>query len=126
MTSPVPGKGIKTKKTRSSLPLVVAAILVWAGLIYGGFYLAKDYVDNSIQKVQETNAMNVKVLEDRLNSINTEMKEIKSALAQTDETLASTNSTRQELNQKIEELDKQLKALEKSLNILRESGDVEN
>ena len=127
MTSPVPrGKRARKTASRLNLPILIITILVWAGLVCGGFYLAKDYVDNSIQEVQETNAMNVQTLDQKLTGIQKEMEEVKTALAQTDETLSSTDSTRKELNQKIEQLDKQLKQLENSLNILRESGDVEN
>lgn len=128
MTSPVPERRKRTKRTtaRSNLPALILTVLVWAGLVFGGFYLAKDYIDNSIKNVQETNAMNVQALNERLNNLHGEMEEIKSALAQADETLSSTNTTRQQLNEKIDQLDKQLKQLQKSLQILRESGDVES
>lgn len=128
MTSPVPAREKRTRRAtaRPNLMVIILTVLVWGGLVCGGFYLAKNYIDRSIKEVQETNAMNVQALDERLNSIHGEMQDIKSALAQTDETLSSTNSTRKELNQKIEQLDEQLKQLQNSLKILQESGNVES
>lgn len=128
MTSPIPARGKRTRKTgpRTGLPVIILTLFMWAALVCGGFLLAKNYIDRSFKEIQETNAMNVKALEERLNTLHRDIQEIESALAETDKTLSSANTTRQELNKKIEQLDNQLKELQKSLYILRESGDVEN
>lgn len=126
MRNPSPPRGRRTKKARWKGPaIIILVLLVWSGLVYGGFYLGKDYIDRSVKNVQETNAMNVQALEEELKSIRGEMKEIETALNQADKQLSSTDATREKLNRKIEQLDKQLKQLQKSLQILRETGNVE-
>ncbi|WP_031515045.1 hypothetical protein [Desulfofalx alkaliphila] len=102
------------------LPLVIA-VVVWIAIVAGAGYFIKDYIDRSIQSVQQTNAMHVQTLEDRLSALGAEMEEIKYALQDTDQTLASSDSTQRVLNDKIEELDRQLKDLERSLNVLKEA-----
>lgn len=111
----------KKRKPRPLWPGVLAVLLFWGGLIYGGFYYAKEYIDCSIQSVQETNAMQIQGLEERLSAIQSEMESIEDALKDTDKTLSSSDATRQDLSKKIEALDEQLQRLEKSLNILKEA-----
>ena len=94
---------------------------IWCGIIYGSGYYAKQYIDQSILNVQQTNAMHIKELEDRINGLSVEIKEIKDILQETDKVLEGSETTQQALNEKIEELDRQLKELEKSLQLLKEA-----
>ncbi|MBO8129493.1 MAG: hypothetical protein H0Z39_09900 [Peptococcaceae bacterium] len=115
----------RRKRTRPSpwtKPLSFLLVLVlWGGLVYGGCYYAKQYIDRTIQDVQQTNAMNVRAIKDRLDTLAAKIQEIEDVLQQADQTLASSGSTQKELNKKIAELDRQLQELEKSLNILKEA-----
>ena len=114
----------KTKRRTlcwKKLLLSVMLVILWGGMIYGASYYAKQYIDKSIQSVQQTNAMNVRVLEDRLSNLSAEMQEIKHALQDTDQVLSGSESTQQALNNKIDALDKQLRELERSLKILKEA-----
>lgn len=120
----------KRKKTRRSPWLTVLAVIIiislWGGMIYGGYYYAKQYFDQSINNVQQTNAMNIQKLEDRVSSLAVEMEEVKNALKDADQTLSSSDDTQQELNDKINKLNNQLKDLERSLRILKEAPDAAN
>ncbi|KJS11480.1 MAG: hypothetical protein JL56_13150 [Desulfotomaculum sp. BICA1-6] len=97
-------------------------LILWAGLTYGGYWYATDYVQRTVREIQETNALNVKMLEEDIQSLREEMGAIEEALAQTDKTLSSTGSAGEAVNERISQLDGQLKKLEKSLNIMMESG----
>ena len=112
------------KKNRTPIFAYILALALWGGLIFGAYYYATTYIDSSIRNVQETNALHMKGVEERLDIIQAELEVVKEALASTDQTLARTDSTREELNQRIEELDRQLEQLEESLNILRMSPDA--
>lgn len=119
-------QGRRTRqKKRSPWPTVLGIsllVLVWAGLAYGGYCYATQYVEQTVREIQETNALNVKTLEEDIQSLRQEMKAIEEALSQTDKTLSSTGSASEAVNQRITELDAQLKKLEQSLNILMEKG----
>ncbi len=112
---------VREKRKRSSPGSWFVAFILWAVMVFGGFFLAKQYFDQTIMAVQQTNAVNVQTLEARLDNLGANVKEIRESLATAGITLSSSDSTQKELNKKIEELDAQLKNLEKSLNILREA-----
>jgi len=114
----------KRKQTRPGPGMlgIFIMLILWAGLTYGGYYYATDYVQRTVREIQETNALNVKVLEEDIQSLREEMGAIQEALAQTDKTLSSTGSAGEAVNERISLLDDQLKKLEKSLNIMMESG----
>jgi len=114
----------KRKQTRPGPGMlgIFIMLILWAGLTYGGYYFATDYVQRTVREIQETNALNVKVLEEDIQSLREEMGAIQEALAQTDKTLSSTGSAGEAVNERISLLDDQLKKLEKSLNIMMESG----
>ncbi len=114
----------KRRNTRSrwkEFLCIFLLLLVWGGLVYGGFYIARQYLDKSINNMQQTNAMNMQEVNERLDSLNLELNNLRKEISNTDKTLSSSGSIQVELNQKIEVLDKQLKNLEKSLNILKEA-----
>jgi chromosome segregation ATPase len=106
------------------LGLVAGSLAVWGGLVYGAYYYATDYIDTSIRTVQESNALHVQALSERLDAIQLEVAGVKETLADTDQVLARSDQTREALSQRISELDRQLERLEESLNTLRKSPDV--
>ncbi|MFZ5634427.1 MAG: hypothetical protein ACOY40_16460 [Bacillota bacterium] len=113
--------GSRKERKRASGVYVFLVIVVWVGIVFGGFYLAKQYIDQSIQSVQQTNAMQVQTLEARLDALAKEMKEIEETLENAGVALSSSDTTQKKLDDKIEKLDKQLQELEKSLKILKEA-----
>ncbi|MBZ4686760.1 MAG: hypothetical protein PWQ96_1013 [Clostridia bacterium] len=126
-------KNGKPKKNKNfSAAIILALIIIWSGLVYGGYWFVQDtlsvhrekmqsYVDEAVKNVQETNAMNIRSLEDKLEALQYEMKKISKALDKADESIQDSNSSREKLNEKIESLDEQLEDLKKSLDILKES-----
>ena len=109
------------RKSGAGGGVIFITVLLWAGLVYGGFYFSKQYIDQAVQRVQQTNAMNVQTINERLDALNSEMEELQEVLGYADETLASTGDLQEELNEKIEMLEEQMKELEKSLSILKEA-----
>lgn len=91
------------------LLVFILALALWGGLIYGAYYYSTSYFDSAIRSVQETNAMHMQALEERLDNIQMELTVVKEALADTDQTLARTDTTREELSQRIAELDRRFK-----------------
>jgi len=124
----VSGAPVKGRERRSgrdlqlqNIIIVVLAVAFWAGALYGGYYLVAQQVDRSVKAVQQSNALNVKALESRLDALAAEVQKMGSSLSSADRTLSSSGSTQKELNDKIQKLDGQLKELEKSLKILKEA-----
>lgn len=101
---------------------IIAMIIVWAGLVFGGFWYAADYAQRTVREIQETNAMNVKMLEEDIQSLHLELNAVREALAEADATISSAGSAGEAVNERITQLDEQLKKLEQSLNIMMESG----
>ncbi|MBU4515594.1 MAG: hypothetical protein KJ776_05160 [Proteobacteria bacterium] len=135
MDAPTPGSFSSEpirRRPRTAKPwvkpllLTILSVAVWGGLLYGAYYYATDYIDSSIRTVQETNALHVQALNERLDAIQVELEGVKDALEDADRTLASSDSTRAALSQRITELDRQLAQLQQSLNVLRKSPDVKN
>ena len=108
------------------LLLTILSVAVWGGLVYGAYYYSTDYIDGSIRTVQETNALHVQALNERLDAIQLELEWVRNALEDADKTLASSDTTREALSQRITALDRQLAQLQQSLNVLRKSPDVKN
>lgn len=104
--------------------LAMVAFFVWAGLVGGGFYIGKQYLDESLRTIQQTNAMNIQELNERLDSMATQMQDLQGILSTTDQTLSSSGNIQRDLNAKIELLDSQLQSLMQSLNILKEAPDA--
>jgi len=114
----------KQKKNTSigkGTAFVFLFLLIWGGLVYGGYYYTKQYFDQTITNLQQTNALHMQEVNEKLSALNNELNALQDALSNTDETLSSAGDIQEELNEKIELLDEQLKALEKSLNILKEA-----
>jgi peptidoglycan hydrolase CwlO-like protein len=110
----------KPAKSRAALVILVG-LAVWLLLVVGGYYVGKLYIDRSIETVQQNNALHMITIEQRIDSLDNQMSEIKQAIQNADQAWASSGSTQENLNQKIEDLNKQLKALEQSLKVLKEA-----
>jgi len=113
-----PGQG------RSSIVKILIAlslVILWGGMVFGGYYFARQYVELSIRNVQKTNATSVETLGGRLDTMSAQLKDIENTLRGAGLTLSSSDSTQKELNKKIENLDRQLQELERSLKTLKEA-----
>lgn len=119
-----PRKNKRINPFWTKLGLILGPFVLWCGLLYGAYYYATDYIDTALRSVQESNALHVQTLGDRLDSIQLEVEHVKEALADTDQVLARSDETREALSRRITELDRQLGRLEESLNTLRKSPDV--
>lgn len=126
----------KTNAIRQIVSLVLI-IGIWVGLVYAGYWYIQDqlarnqaslqkHIDLAIRDIQETNALNIQSIQEKLDSLQAEMEQIKLALEEADASLNSSNATREVLSDKIEELDRQLEELRQSLEILKESSHEKN
>jgi len=117
--------GGRRKERRRGVGLAVPLlVLLWLALLAGGVWLAKGYLDNSLRDIQDTNALHVQALQDKLESLSQKLDELERALEAADDSLARSSITQEELNERILELDRQLEELEESLRILKESDDA--
>lgn len=124
------------KEGKRSVMPVVAAVILWGGLAYGGYAFAnhtleknQQYIDQRIQSLEATNAKQVKTMEQQLASVTDEMKTvqdglvaIKEELQLAGETIGGTNKTKQALNVRIDQLNKQLGELKASLKKLEDAA----
>jgi chromosome segregation ATPase len=127
------------QKTATSILLV---LLVGAGLVCGGFFLAREYLHRTEQHV--SNQINELMLENRrieneiketmqlfkdelesykeeIQQVRSEMNMIYEELELAGESLTGTDATRQSLQERMAELDKQLAALREQLRKLEEA-----
>lgn len=111
----------RKSSSRKTGIFVLLFLLFWGGLIYGGFYVTKQYLTTTLGNIQQTNALHLQDMQERLASLSNELAALKGELSNTDKTLASSTGIQGELRQKIELLDAQLKDLQKSLKILKEA-----
>ncbi len=118
-------KGVNRKTSALRALAIGTLVLLWLGLAGAGFWYARQYVQQTVREIQETNALHVQALEEEIHALRGEMQRIEEALAAADRTLAGTSSASEEVNERISQLDQQLKKLEKSLNILQESSNVD-
>ncbi len=131
-TQKVPRHRRKKTKKIGMIQVILSILLIifWLVGVYAGYWyietrMAKNHqqtktlIEQSINAVQETNALRVQELEDRLTALNVDMEQIEEALANADDSLNESNETREQLNNRIEQLDKQLEELRKSLEILK-------
>ncbi len=136
-TGTVRRRRTKKKSVWKTVLTTFILVAVWSGLVYSGYWYmetriaenftkTKNMIEQAVKSVQETNALNVQELEEKVIQLVGEMEEIKDALEDTDDTLSQSNSSREELNARIEELDNQLEELEKSLEILKGNGNAKN
>lgn len=108
----------KSKKDGAGLLVIV---LLWGGLVFGGFYITKQYIDKAVQNVQQTNAMSVQTINESLEALSSDMKGLKEVLSSADQTISTSGSLQQELTEKIRMLEQQMEDLEASLKVLKEA-----
>lgn len=138
---------LKTRKKpkrqgQNTAALIVLALLLWAGLIYGGYFFAMKHLQateqnflNQIdvlklenQRIHEEITATMQLLHDELDNFNGEMIQIRGEmnmiqeeLELTGESLTGTDQTRLSLQERITELDGQLAALKEQLRKLEEA-----
>jgi septal ring factor EnvC (AmiA/AmiB activator) len=120
-----PAKGKRTSRRRPWARPVLAGVLLWLGLAFAGFYYITGYIDMAIQDIQRSNALHIKSMGDKLDSLQHQLEELEWVLANADETLSRSSGSQDELKAKFSLLDEQLGKLEESLHILKESIDGE-
>lgn len=115
----------KNKKKKMTVFLKVLSwiliIGVWSGLVYGGFYYSKKYIDESIDRVQQNNSISIQAVTEKLDVLNNEIEGLRQAVSEADSNIASSTNIQGKINEKLNKLDAQLKELEKSLKILKEA-----
>ena len=119
--------------------LIVLSVLIWGGLVYGGFYLAhkemretEQYFSNQMieiklenQRIEEELTGAMQLVQNDLESFTQEIAQVRSEmymiqeeLELTGETITGTDQTRLSLQERITELDKQLAGLREQLRKL--------
>lgn len=126
LVDPEKSRAANRKKARTSFFSVLLLTVLWCGLVYGGFYYSKQYLDQAVQKVQQTNAMNVQQINERLSALSADLKGLESIIGETGQTISSAGNIQQELKERIELLDEQIKELKHSLNVLKEAPNAAN
>lgn len=132
MRNVIPGE----KEGKRSILPVVAAVILWGGLAYGGYTYAnytleknQQYIDQRITSIEASNLKLVKQMEKQLILVQDEMKIVQDGLASikeelqlTGETIGGTNKTKQALQGRIDQLNKQLVELKASLKKLEDAA----
>lgn len=130
-----PRKGIIVLK----ILLLLLSISLWGSLLYGGYWLANKYISESKQyintKVAQIETKNqeqmqtFKDLQEDLDKIYTELKNVKGQLQYiqedltlTGETINGTDKTKQALQHRIDELNIQLVDLQDSIKKLEDAA----
>lgn len=127
--------GTQTKGKRNLLPTLLAIVL-WAGLAYGGYAFAmhtldkqQQFVNQRITQVQEQNQEQMKAMGEQLTLVQDEMSEVTSALTliqeelqMTGEAIGGTDKTKQALQERIDQLNTQLAELKASLKKLEDAA----
>lgn len=130
------------KQGQKTVVFFAIALLLWAGLIVGGYYFSMKHLQeteqnflNQInalqqenQRIQEDITATMQLLHDELDNfsdeiaqVRGEMNLIQEELELTGESLTGTDQTRLSLQERITELDSQLAALKEQLRKLEEA-----
>ncbi|PAB60618.1 hypothetical protein [Anaeromicrobium sediminis] len=109
-----------------SILIFIVSAGVWSAVAYYGYTYAKDYIDTSIQKVQQENALNIKGVNEQIQLLTGEIKDLRSNIRDTDDSISDSAEVQEEIDDKLKSLDSQLKKLESSLKILQEAPNVKN
>ena len=112
---------LNRKKRNFRTGSIALMFVIWVVLVAGGYYAARVYFDQAVLKIQQSNSMNVQALNERMESIALEIKELKVLLNVADNAISTSGSLQKDLNERITLLDQQLKNLEQSLKILKEA-----
>ena len=120
-TEPEQNRQMNRQKRRIKTGSIALLFVVWVVLVAGGYYAAKVYFDQTVQKIQQANSMNVQALNERMEGLALEITELKALLNVADQSITTSGSLQKDLNERITLLDQQLKSLEQSLKILKEA-----
>lgn len=112
--------------TQKTIIFSLLAIILWSAIVYFGYTYAKEYIDTSIQQVQQENALNVQQLTGEVQTLKLEVRNLTDSIISTGLTLSNSTSIQDQIDQRLEVLDKSLKELENSLKILQEAPNVKN
>ncbi|MBP1934096.1 hypothetical protein [Ammoniphilus resinae] len=122
-----PQRKRKRRAIHPAIPIIIGVIL-WAGLLFGGYKVAEHYIQNTqsyiderIAEVNQHNEEKIGALQGELGKVQEELSAIQEELAMTDETINGTNETKQALESRMAALDKQLASLKNSLKQLEEA-----
>ncbi|OEF99951.1 hypothetical protein BHF71_07070 [Vulcanibacillus modesticaldus] len=136
-------RNVNKKSSKSKLILkaskITISILVWGSLLYGGYFLAnqyinetKDYINDKIAQIEKQNQKQMEVFNklqidldeiyDELINIRGELLLIEEDLALTGETLNGTDKTKIALQERIDELNKQLNELQEAIKKLEDAA----
>lgn len=112
----------KRRRRRTSTPMgaILLQVALWCGLVFSGFYYMDNHLAASLEDLEQTNALQVRVLEERLGVVQQQLEEIEGVLMAADDSLGQSSATQEELSARINRLDRQLERLEESLTILQE------
>ena len=141
-----PGKlNSKRKQREKRLTKAISVILIllmWAGLVYGGYYLAREHLRENREyftsQVEELKRDNRRMEEEitealrlfqgelenykgEIQQVRDEMGMIQEELELTGESIIGTDETRQSIQKRMAELDKQLGGLREQLRRLEEA-----
>ena len=132
------GRKIREKQQKTVV-LFVLVILLWVGLVGGGYFALRRHLQKTEQyfsrQMNELNAENQRIAEDivgamqlfeqelagsreEMQQIRAEMNMIQEELELTGESITGTDATRQSLAERITELDQQLAGLKEQLRKL--------
>jgi len=113
--------------------LFIISLGIWCGIVYYGFIYAKEYIDTSINNVQQSNIMaveqlkeEVKIVNSEINRLRIEIQDLKEEVRDTDSTLDNTNSIQEDIDKRLKYLDEKLIELQESLRILEGAPNVKN
>lgn len=90
-------------------------------MVFGGFYIARSYIDRAVNNVQQTNALNVQAINERLDTLSTDMKNLENIVSTAGQSISSSGTIQKELVARIELFDQQIQELKQSLDILKEA-----
>lgn len=127
------------RKEKGIIGWLVISLLVWGSLVYGGYFLAnqyikesKAYIDTTIEQMETQNKEQIEIIKElqtkfdqvysELLNIKSELAFIQEDLALTGETLNGTDKTKQALQQRIDQLNKQLNELQASIQRLEDAA----
>ncbi|MDK2920202.1 MAG: hypothetical protein PWQ37_2935 [Candidatus Petromonas sp.] len=129
----VKGNKNKGKRIWINILLFIISIGLWGTIVYYGYINAKAYIDDSINRIEQNNAMAVQQLKEEMKIINSEIKRLRSEIKDlkeevrdADSTLTNSNDIQEGIDKKLKYLDDKLKDLQESLDILKEAPNVEN
>lgn len=136
LTRQKPKEETNKRKIVILISLLTFTLLLWGGLLYGGYWYANQYIekskatiDSKISEIEAQNQDDVAGLQLKLDEANHELQYIKEELiyiqenlALTGESLNGSDDTKVALQQRIDELNNQLKVLQTSIQRLEDAA----